>query len=45
MRSIAVLTKNEHVSFLHKKVISEQKMCLFHETFVVMDHFSDENDS
>ena len=34
---IVVLFENEHLSFLHKKVVSEQYMLLFYETFVVLE--------
>ena len=35
--NIAVLFENDHSSFLHKKVVSEQKMLLFYETVVVLE--------
>ena len=35
--TIVVLFENEHLSFLHKKVVGEQYMLLFFETFVVLE--------
>ena len=37
MNIAAVLFENEHLSFLHKKVVSEQYILLFCETFVVLE--------
>ena len=35
--NIVILFENEHLSFLHKKVVSEHLLMLFYETFVVLE--------
>ena len=37
--NIVVLLENEHLSFLHKKVVSEQNKGVIYEIFVVMEQY------